>query len=243
MSGGRSVLAGQRVVVIGGSAGIGLETARLARDAGADVILTGRDPERLHRAGRELGGSIAAFDALDSERLARFFSELPPPVDHLMVTGPGPHSAPLSDFDFERGQRDVDAHLWLPIHVARHAAGKVRAGGCVLFMSGTMGRRPGPGLALVSALAAAAPALARSLALEIAPVRVNVIAAGFVDTPASASVLDDQPRPRRDALPVQRVVRPADIAALAVHLMGNTAVTGATYDIDAGQQLVSGQRS
>ena len=111
-------------------------------------------------------------------------------------------------------------------------------------MSGTGGRRPAAGLAFISALTAALPALTKNLALEMAPVRVNLIAAGFVDTPLSASLLGDQLDERREqlrtTLPVGRVVGPADIAALAVHLMTNTAVTGATFDIDGGQQLVEG---
>ena len=95
-------LLGQTVVVIGGSAGIGLETARRARAEGAKLILTGRNPERLERAARELGPlSSAAFDATDFERLATFFEKLPTPIDHLLVTGPGPYYAPLAEFDVE----------------------------------------------------------------------------------------------------------------------------------------------
>jgi NAD(P)-dependent dehydrogenase (short-subunit alcohol dehydrogenase family) len=118
----------------------------------------------------------------------------------------------------------------------------MRPGGTLLFIGGTGGRRPAAGFALISALTAAIPAMARTLAVELAPVRVNVIAAGFVDTPLSASLLGDQLDRRREqlssTLPTRRVVGPADIAALAVHLMTNTAITGATYDIDGGQQLV-----
>jgi NAD(P)-dependent dehydrogenase (short-subunit alcohol dehydrogenase family) len=236
-------LIGQTVVVIGGSAGIGLETARRARAEGATLILTARNPERLEHAARELGAlSSASFDATDFERLARFFEELPAPIDHVLVTGPGPYYAPLAEFDADRARRDVEAHLLLPIQVARNARGKVRPGGTLLFMGGTGGRRTAPGFALISALTAASPALTRNLALELAPIRVNLIAAGFVDTPLSASLLGDQLDARREqlraTLPIGRVVGPADVAALAVHLMTNTAVTGATYDIDGGQQLV-----
>jgi NAD(P)-dependent dehydrogenase (short-subunit alcohol dehydrogenase family) len=109
-------------------------------------------------------------------------------------------------------------------------------------MSGTDARRPAVGGPIVSALTAALPALSAHLALELAPVRVNLIAAGFVDTPLSAALLGDELEERRDrlraTLPIGRVVGPADVAALAVHLMTNTALTGATYDIDGGQQLV-----
>jgi NAD(P)-dependent dehydrogenase (short-subunit alcohol dehydrogenase family) len=234
-------LDGQTVLVIGGSAGIGLETARLAREEGADVIITAREPDRLHRVGLELAASIAAFDATDFNRLGRFFAGLTAPIDHVLVTGPGPYYAPLAELDLERVHRDVDAHLLLPLQVAREAVGKVRAGGTLLFMGGTGGRRPGSG-ALITALTAALPALTRNLALELAPIRVNLLAAGFVDTPLSAMLLGDRLDARREqlrtTLPIRRVVGSADIAALAVHLMTNTAVTGATFDIDGGQQLV-----
>ena len=111
--------------MIGGSAGIGLETARLARAEGADLILTARDPARLQQAGLELGAtSIAAFDATDFARLGRFFDELPGPVDHVLVTGPGPYYAPLAEFEVEKARREVEAHLLLPIEVARHAGGR-----------------------------------------------------------------------------------------------------------------------
>jgi NAD(P)-dependent dehydrogenase (short-subunit alcohol dehydrogenase family) len=236
-------LLGQIVVVIGGSAGIGFETARRARAEGAKLILTGRNPESLQRAAGELDAlSTVAFDATDFERLARFFDDLPTPIDHLMVTGPGPYYAPLADLDIEKARHDVEAHLLLKLQVARDAAKKVRPGGTLLFMGGTGGRRTAPGLALISALTAAMPALTKNLALELAPVRVNLIAAGFVDTPLSAAILGNQLDARREqlrtTLPIRRVVGPADIAALAVHLMTNTAVTGAMYDIDGGQQLV-----
>ncbi|HJY43392.1 MAG TPA: SDR family oxidoreductase [Propionibacteriaceae bacterium] len=235
-------LLGQTLVVIGGSAGIGLETARLAHAKGADVIITARNPDRLHRVGLELRASIAAFDATDFDRLGRFFHELPTPIDHMLVTGPGPYYAPLAEFDIEELRRDVDAHLLLPLQIARNAVGKVRPGGTLLFMGGTGGRRTAPGLYFLSALTAALPALTKNLALELAPVRVNLIAAGFVDTPLSATLFGNQLDARREqlrsTLPIRRVVGPADIAALAVHIMTNTALTGATFDIDGGQQLV-----
>jgi NAD(P)-dependent dehydrogenase (short-subunit alcohol dehydrogenase family) len=239
-----SQLAGQTLVVIGGSSGIGLETARGAREQGADVIITARDPDRLQRVGLELGASIAAFDATDFDRLESFFDELHTPIDHVLVTGPGPYYAPLAEFDVEEARRDVEAHLLLPVQVARNATGKVRAGGSLLFMGGTGGRRTAPGLSFIAALTAAMPALTKNLALELAPIRVNLIAAGFVDTPLSAALLANELDARREqlrtTLPIRRVVGPSDIAALAIHLMTNTAVTGATFDIDGGQQLVEG---
>jgi NAD(P)-dependent dehydrogenase (short-subunit alcohol dehydrogenase family) len=236
-------LTGQTVVVIGGSAGMGLETARRARAEGAGVILTGRNAERLQRASDEVGAvSTAAFDAADPAELDQFFGGLPGMVDHVMVTAGGPYYAPLAELDRDRAHRDFDEHLWLAISIAQHATARVRPGGTLIFISGTGGRRPAPGMSLVCAATAALPALVASLAVEVAPVRVNLIAAGFVDTPLSASLLgdglDERRAQLRATLPIGRVVGPADVAALAVHLMANTALTGGTYDIDGGQQLV-----
>ena len=234
----------QTVVVIGGSAGIGFETARRARAEGANVILTGRNPERIERAAKELGAqSSAAFDATDPAALELFFDGLPNVIDHVMVTAGQPHYGRLVDMNFTEARDALDNHLLLVLEVARDAASKMRPGGTLLFMGGTGGRRPGPGLGIVPTVTAALPALAASLALELAPVRVNVIAAGFVDTPLSASLLGADLENRRNqlraTLPIGRVVGPVDVATLAVHIMTNTALTGATFDIDGGQQLVA----
>lgn len=237
-------LLGQTIVVIGGSAGIGLETARRARAEGAKVILTGRNAESLQRAAKELNAmSTATFDATDPASLEGFFRDLPATVDHVMVAAGRPHYGHLLDMGVELMREALDSHLMLALLVARNAVRKVRPGGTLLFMGGTGGRRPGIGMGIVAAATAALPALTANLALELAPVRVNLIAAGFVDTPLSASILGDDLEKRRNqlrtTLPIRRVVRPEDVAALAVHIMINTALTGATYDIDGGQQFVA----
>jgi NAD(P)-dependent dehydrogenase (short-subunit alcohol dehydrogenase family) len=237
-------LAGQTVVVIGGSAGIGLETARRARAEGAEVVLAARDPDRLARAAREVGAHrTAAFDAADAAAVRRFFDDVAGPIDHVLVTAGAPPYAPLLDLDAEQVRRALGDHVVVALEVARNAAPRMRPGGTLLLMGGTGGRRIRRGLGLISAATAVLPPFTATLALELAPVRVNLIAAGFVDTPLSASLLGDRIEERRDelraTLPIGRVVGPADVAALAVHIMTNTALTGATYDIDGGQQLVS----
>jgi NAD(P)-dependent dehydrogenase (short-subunit alcohol dehydrogenase family) len=238
-------LAGQTVVVIGGSSGIGRQTARLAGAEGAAVILTGRDPGRLQAAATELGAQrTSAFDATDPAALGRFFDGLPGPVDHVMVTAGSQYYAPLAELDFDAARRALEEHLLLPLRVGQAAAGRVRPGGSLILMTGSGARRPGPGLVIAAIAAAAVPAITANLALEIAPARVNLIAAGFVDTSLSARLLGDRLDERRRqlsaTLPIGRVVGPDDVAALAVHLMVNTALTGATYDIDGGEQLVAG---
>jgi NAD(P)-dependent dehydrogenase (short-subunit alcohol dehydrogenase family) len=238
-------LVGQTVVLIGGSAGIGLETARRARAEGAEVILTARDPERLKRAADDVGArSTAAFDATDEAALKGFFDGLPEQIDHVLVTGPGPSYVPLLEMTADQVRHEVGDHLVLGLEVARCAAVKMRPGGTLLLMGGTGGRRISRGLGLASAATAAVPPFVATLALELAPVRVNLIAAGFVDTPLSASYfsaegLEARREELRRTLPIGRVVGPADVAALAVHIMANSALTGATYDIDGGQQFVA----
>ena len=237
-------LADQTVVVIGASAGIGLETARLVRAAGAQLVLVGRNPDRLQQAAHELQPlSTAAFDATDTDRLKQFFEDLPGPLDHVMVTAGGPSYMPVAEMDLGAARRAFDQRLGMTLGVALYSRDKVRARGTLLFIGGTGGRHPDVGMTIVSTLTAALPALIANLALELAPIRVNLIAPGFVDTPLSASLLGDQLEARRDELrkklPIRRVVGPADVAALAVDIMRNEALTGGTYDIDGGQRLIS----
>ncbi len=236
-------LRGQTVVLIGGSSGIGLATARQARGEGAEVILTGRNAERLKDASRQVGArSIAAFDASDSRSLARFFESVPDPIDHVLVTAGGPHYEPLLKMSSADVRAALSDRVVLALDVARHAVGKMRPGGTLLFMGMTSGRRVSRELGIDPVVTAVLPPFVAALALEVAPVRVNLIAAGFVDTALSASILGDGLEQRREqlraTLPIGRVVEPEDVAALAVHLMVNTAVTGATFDIDGGAQFV-----
>jgi len=181
-------LLGQTVVVIGGSAGIGLETARRARTEGARLILTGRNSERLQRVASELNAlNTAAFDANDSAPLEHFFRDLPTTIDHVMVTAGQPHYGRMLDMEFEQARRALDTHLLLTLQVARIAAPKVRPGGTLLFMGA---RRPPPRHRSRDRVDShrCTPCLIANLALELAPVRVNLIAAGFVDTPLSAKL-------------------------------------------------------
>ena len=239
-------LAGQTVVLIGGSAGIGLETARRARAEGADVILAARDPERLKRAADDVGArSTAAFDATDEAALKQFFDGLPDPIDHVLVTGPGPGYVPLLEMTADQVRHEVGDHLVLGLEVARNAAGKMRPGGTLLLMGGTGGRRirrwPGAGIGghrrhptvrgHPGARARPGPGQPdRRRLRRHPPCRRRT---------SPRRELEARREELRRTLPIGRVVGPADVAALAVHIMANTALTGATYDIDGGQQFVA----
>jgi NAD(P)-dependent dehydrogenase (short-subunit alcohol dehydrogenase family) len=235
-------LEGQTLVVIGGSSGIGLETARQAHAAGAAVVVTGRNAERVHTAGIELDGSIAAFDATDFNRLGRFFDEILPSVDHVVVAAPGSSPSSRGWFDVEAARRDVEAHVFLPLEVAGLARSKLRPSGSILFLGCTDRGSLADRHALVPALTASLSVLTRSAALELAPIRVNLITAGFVDVQPTSGEADARGERLGAALPIRRVVIPRDVAALAVHLMKNTAVTGATFEIDGGQRLIDDQQ-
>jgi NAD(P)-dependent dehydrogenase (short-subunit alcohol dehydrogenase family) len=160
----------------------------------------------------------------------------------VLASGDGPHNVPFAELDIGKIRQSV-SRIVLCVQIAHLAKEALRPTGSLLLIGGTGGRRPSAG-PLISAVTAAMPALARSLALELAPVRVNVIAPGFVDTPLSATLLGDGLDRRgeqlRATLPIQRFVGPEDVADLAIDLMTNTAVTGATFDIDGGQQLIEG---
>ncbi len=191
-------LLGQTVVVIGGSAGIGLETARRARSEGAQVVLAARDPQRLAQAALDVGAeSTATLDATDLTALKQFFDGLPGRIDHVMLTGPGPRYGPMLEQDSEAARVTLSDHITLPLEVARNAVPRMRPGATLIFMGGTGGRRISRELGLVSAATAALPPFIAALALEIAPVRVNLIAAGFIDTPLSASYFATKRRSRQ----------------------------------------------
>lgn len=234
----------QTVVVLGGSSGIGLEVARLASRRGADVIITGRNEERLDQAAKVVGARMSsAFDAHDSAALSAFLGDVDGQIDHIFVGAGSPVYARLADIDLESAGESFSQPLVLMLKLARLAAPRMRPDGTLLFMSGTGARRPALGMAMIGSAIAATAAAAANLALEIAPTRINLIAAGFVDTPLSARLLGEGLEARREelrrVLPIRRVVQPQDVALLALHLMQNTAITGTVVDIDGGQQLIA----
>ena len=202
------------------------------------MILTAREANRLHHVGLELGASIVAFDATDLQRLGRFFGELPGPIDHVLVSGPGPCYVPQGGRRIEAARSDVGTHLSVPLSVARNAAGDVRPGGTLLFL-GTTGGPAVPGFTFTAALRA----ITKSLALELRadtcePDRGRLRRHAALVVGPRRSPQRARCEQLRATLPIRRLVASADVAALAVHLMANTAVTGATIEIDGGQQLV-----
>ena len=231
------------VIILGGSSGIGLATATAALAAGANVTITGRDPQRLASARAALGDAVTAveLDAADEAGTQRLFSTLAT-VDHVFITaGTLIADARLAPASGEL-RPALDTRFWGALYAAKYAAPKMSAGGSITFMSGTAGRRPLPGAAVASASCGAVDAFARALALDLAPIRVNTITPGYVDTPLFDGLLGAQ----RDAvlaevaqsLPVKRIGRPEEIADAVLFLMNNAYVNGINLVVDGGGLLV-----
>src|SRR4029077_3985795 len=127
----------------------------------------------------------ATFDANELAELEAFFAGLEEPIDHVMVTAGRPYYSPLAEMDFDEARRALHEHMMVMLGVARYTGGRIRPGGSLLFMGGTGVLLTVVGLGIISAVTAALPALTANLAFEFAPVRVNLIAACFVDTPLS----------------------------------------------------------
>jgi NAD(P)-dependent dehydrogenase (short-subunit alcohol dehydrogenase family) len=167
---------------------------------------------------------------------------VPTPIDHVLVSGGGPTYSTIAELDLGQALGVLDEHLLGSLRVARCCVGLVRPGGSLTLLTGSYARRPGAGLTIAAIAAAAVPVIAANAAVELAPIRVNAVAAGFVDTPLSARLLGSELAERkeqlRQTLPIRRVVSAGDVAATVLHLMLNSAVTGATYDVDGGQQLI-----
>jgi NAD(P)-dependent dehydrogenase (short-subunit alcohol dehydrogenase family) len=232
-----------RIAIPGGTAGIGLAAARLALDRGDEVVVGGRSADRLEEIARELPQAHTLQMDAGSEDDVRGFFEQAGDLDHVFTTTGGPHYAPFADMDLDDARAALDARVRMILFVARHGAPRLRAGGSLTFMGTTGARKAVPGLMITGAFNAASEALVRGLAVELAPVRVNLIAAGFVDTPLSARLLGDAIEERREhlrsTLPAGRVTEPEDVAALALHLMANPAITGAVVDVDGGEGLLT----
>jgi NAD(P)-dependent dehydrogenase (short-subunit alcohol dehydrogenase family) len=244
-------LEGKHLVVIGGSSGIGLETAPLALSEGASVTIAGRSEERLQRAAETLGnapaagptrGSVRAVKAdVTDESSVRALFEGGSPVDHLFLPAgelqPGGGDVLAADLT---GLRSILESRLLGAACAVRQARPRMTGGSITLMSGLYSQRPGRGGAFAAAAVAAVEGLTRALALDLAPTRVNAVAPGLIDTP-----LWDAFGPQRAAilahgaaLPVGRVGRPEEVAEGVLFLMCNGFVTGTVLSIDGGGSLV-----
>lgn len=228
-------LSGKKVVVVGGSSGIGLATAALARQDGAEVVIASRSAERLKAAADQIGATAIQADITEDDSVVSLFKQCGP-VDHVVVTAAQLRSGPFKTVAMADVRSTMEGKFWGAWRVAR--AAEIRPGGSLTLVTGFLSVRPRPGAAIVSAANGALESLARSLALELAPIRVNAVSPGIVDTPIRAAMPEDA---RKDmlakvaaGLPVGRVGLGDDIAQQILSFMTNGFATGAIVYIDGG---------
>jgi NAD(P)-dependent dehydrogenase (short-subunit alcohol dehydrogenase family)/mannose-6-phosphate isomerase-like protein (cupin superfamily) len=202
------MLAGKKVVVVGGSSGIGLSTAELATREGADVIIASRNADRLNAAASTLGAKAMPTDVTSDESVENLFRSCGP-VDHVVVTAAQLRTGPFKTVSMEDVRATMEAKFWGAWRVARSA--EIRPGGSLTLVSGYLSIRPRPNSAIISVANGALESLTRALALELAPVRCNAVSPGIIDTPIRAAMPEAA---RRDmlaktaaSLPVGRVFR------------------------------------
>jgi NAD(P)-dependent dehydrogenase (short-subunit alcohol dehydrogenase family) len=229
------ILAGKKVVVVGGSSGIGFSTAELAMREGADVIIASRNAERLDAAATKLGVTAIPADVTSDKSVEDLFRRCGP-VDHVVVTAAQLKTGPFKTVAMEDVRATMEGKFWGAWRVARSA--EIRPGGSLTLVSGYLSIRPRPNSAIISVANGALESLARALALELAPVRVNAVSPGIVDTPIRAAMPEAA---RRDmlaktaaALPVGRVGVGEDIAQQILAFMTIGFMTGSIVYLDGG---------
>jgi len=231
----------RKVLVIGGSSGMGLAIAEAAVREGARVIIAGRSASRLEAAGAKIGTDVRrqAADLTDETSVKSLFTAVGP-IDHLAIPGSAVKTGPVKELPLSEAKSTMDSKFFGPYLAVKHA--RINPGGSVILFSGILSRRPDKGSPILAAVNSAVETLGKALAVELAPIRVNVISPGMTrDTGAYLGM----PEKVREAmfsnvarsLPVKRVGYPADIASVAVELMSNGFITGAVIDVDGGGLL------
>jgi NAD(P)-dependent dehydrogenase (short-subunit alcohol dehydrogenase family) len=236
-------LSGKKVVIIGASSGIGLAIAKTAAEAGAKVTLVGRNSASLEKAAAEVGyGSQAiAANIEDESTIASLFEQVSS-LDHLVTTAANLAYSPIHEFDSTAAQAIVASKILGPFYAVKHAAPRMSQAGSITFFSGVAAWKPLPGASMVAAANGALAAFARSLAVELAPIRINAVSPGVVETPS----WNGMPEQERNAffenlgqqLPTRRIGQPNDLADAVLFLMQNGFTTGTVLHVDGEHRLI-----
>jgi NAD(P)-dependent dehydrogenase (short-subunit alcohol dehydrogenase family) len=232
-------LQGKKVVVVGGSSGIGLAVAQIAKREGAEVVIASRSAAKLEAAAGPLGVKAIATDVMSDDSVANLFKQCGP-VDHVVVSAAQLKTGPFKSVAMDDVRVTMENKFWGAWRCAR--AAEFRAGGSLTLVSGFLSIRPRPNSAIVGAVNGALESLARSLAIDLAPVRVNCVSPGIIDTPIRAAMPEAA---RRDmlakvaaALPAGRVGEGEDIAQQILVFMTNGFMTGSIVYLDGGGSIV-----
>jgi NAD(P)-dependent dehydrogenase (short-subunit alcohol dehydrogenase family) len=234
----------ERIVLLGGTSGIGLATAELAAADGATVIIASSSPDRIDAALERLPASAEGYtvDVRREEQIRDLFNRLGS-FDHLAFTaGETLQIGAIVGTDLEAARRALDVRLWGAYAAVKHAVPHVRPGGSIVLSSGIAGTRPEPNWTVAAAVCGALDALTRALAVELAPIRVNAVAPGVVRSDLWRQMSEDDRSAMydslSDALPVGRVGEVGDIAQTFLYLMRNRYSSGAIVTVDGGSVLV-----
>jgi NAD(P)-dependent dehydrogenase (short-subunit alcohol dehydrogenase family) len=233
---------GQKIVVIGGSSGMGLAAAKMAAAEGAEVVIASRSEDKLRRAGNEIKGSvqILTVNTMDEESVKVFFEKVGE-FNHLTTPGSEGAMGPFIEMDMKTARAAFDSKFWGQYHAAKYGARKIRAGGSIIFFAGIWSQRPVLGGSVVTAINSAVEGLGRALAIELAPIRVNTVSPGVVDTPiySGMTVVNKEAMFKEVAasIPARRIGRPEEIAQTVLYLMSNGYTTGSTLYVDGGTML------
>jgi NAD(P)-dependent dehydrogenase (short-subunit alcohol dehydrogenase family) len=233
------MLSGKKVVVVGGTSGIGLATAELAKKQGAEVIVASRNSDKVKTAAAKVGAKGIVADVTNDQSVIDLFRAVGP-VDHVVVSGAQLRTGPFKTVPMDDVRGTLEAKLWGAWRCAR--AADIKPGGSLTLVSGFLSIRPRPNSAIVSAANGALESLARALALELAPVRVNCVSPGIIDTPIRAAMPEaariEMLTKTAAALPVKRVGVGDDIAQQILVFMTNGFITGSIVYLDGGALVV-----
>ncbi|MBY7145111.1 SDR family oxidoreductase [Virgibacillus sp. NKC19-3] len=236
-------LANKKVVIIGGSSGIGLETAKLAVEQNAEVIIAGRSEDKLQQAKSEIGSNVTThtLDFTKEKEVQAFFDKIGK-LDSLVVTAGIATYGNFLEVDTSQDRDLFEGKFWGQYHVAKYAAPNLAEDGSITLFSGVVAYKAMEGASALSAVNAAVSGLGQTLALELAPVRVNVVSPGVIDTPSRYGMPEDERKAFYDAvggqLPMKRVGQPEDVAESVIYLLRNGFSTGEVLHVEGGHRLI-----
>ncbi len=234
--------AGQKIVIIGGSSGMGLATAKAAAAEEAQVIIASRSEEKLRQAQAQIKGSVEAIavNVMDEGSVKSFFDRVGK-FDHLTTPGSEAAMGLFLELDTKTARAAFDSKFWGQYHAAKYGAPNIRPSGSITFFAGIWSQRPVLGGSVITAINSAIEGLGRALAIELAPIRVNVVSPGIVNTPIYARMaLDKKEAMFKEvaaSIPAKRIGKPEEIAQTVLYLMSNGYTTGSTLYVDGGTTL------
>jgi NAD(P)-dependent dehydrogenase (short-subunit alcohol dehydrogenase family) len=232
-------LDGKKVLVVGGSSGMGEAAAKLAAAAGAKVTIAARDRDRLAAAAKRIGGvEPVTLDAMSDHAVEQFFAD-GTVWDHVVSCVGAGGRGNIRELEMAAALAAMDGKFWAGVRIAKYA--RIAPDGSLTFVSGALSQRPAAGASIISAVNAALERFSQGLALELAPIRVNTVSPGPVDTPmwdrygaaAKQKFLDGA----ATRVPLKRVAQPEEIGEIVLFFMVNRFVTGTVVPLDGGSTL------